>query len=76
MCIRCRYSDYRFDHNRGVIAEKICKTQSAETNLLHKEMVTAALSKNFTRHWTKKCINVRNVALELVLRGNVASGTG
>ena len=39
-------------------------------------MATAALSKNFTRHWTKKCINVVNLALELVLRGNVMSETG
>lgn len=22
ICIHCRYSNYRFDHNRGVIAEK------------------------------------------------------
>ena len=38
-------------------------------------MLTAALSKNFTRRWAKKCINVRNLALELLVRGNVASGT-
>ena len=37
VCIRCRrYSNYRFDHNRGVIAEKICKTQLTETNYLLK----------------------------------------
>lgn len=39
-------------------------------------MVNAALSKNFARLWKKKCINLRNLALELVLRGNVVSGTG
>ena len=54
----------------------ICKTQLTVTNSLLKGMVTAALSKNFTRHWTKKCINLRTLALELVLRENVASGTG